>query len=116
MKCGRLTFDRSAATRSVESGPSEPPQQTRHGAVAISCRSLEISTIIISCTLRSLLSHTLWMVCNTSSNLQYRARGTRGRRVYALAAKLRGVMLEIAGVAALLTPGRGSSGSIPGIC
>jgi hypothetical protein len=40
----------------------------------------------------------------------------KGRRVYALAAKLRGVMLEIVGVAALLTSGRGSSGSIPGIC
>ena len=49
----------SGDTRSVESGPSEPPQQTRHGAVAISCRSVEISTTIISCTLRSLLSHTV---------------------------------------------------------
>ena len=78
-----VELDRSAAARSVEFEPSEPAKQTRRRlSRGVSCRPVVTQGIIISCTPLFLLLHTVRMVSNGFSNLQYRGSGTEARRVH----------------------------------
>lgn len=78
-----VDLDRSAAARSVEFEPSEPTEQTRRQlSRGVSSRPMVTRGIIISCTPSVRVLHTVRMVSNGFSNLQYRGSGTEARQVH----------------------------------